>query len=506
MKEKVSKISGLVIGVLNLTALCFYIAFTFINKASIAADIFAILAFITICTNMIDCTMFSNRPIIKNAITIILYVINVAGNYIAGLSVIHLSISIVGICALLALFGLNACDKLMRVFRKKVGTSKKQNKISGLIFGLAGVGLLVSLFIVTILAVYAQGTSAINTNIVNLSMVLIALACFGLSLILVVLKDSKNRYRMTAIIASCIMFVLVALPFAITEGTGYTDAINAKASFVKAFGEEGLITTDNMSTRPYSFAHEFVGVRTGDYAIERDVEYYKGTEQNSELTLRYDVYYPTNENAHRAVLLNLHGAGGDKDIGNYAHRNKYFASRGYVVYDLQYGDFNEKNTGFVGYSSYQTYLYHIDCFFDFAVKNNSLNADFSNTFISGVSMGGGLTSVYGYFHSDIKDVTLKGIIPIYPGYSPIGTDETNYLTGVTKDSVPTLIFMSMSDVIVRTETLNETLEAYHKVGNPYCVAVMLSYAGHGCDSLMSGRSNQLINYYTERFMHVLRSR
>lgn len=124
----------------------------------------------------------------------------------------------------------------------------------------------------------------------------------------------------------------------------------------------------------YIFEDEYFGIVTQDYAVDKHMLYYTSTEGiDKGLELRYVVYYPTFEGADKSVLVNIHGSSCDKDIGNYAYRNKYFASRGYVVYDIQIGYYKERdiqiqltpeirNSGLI--------LVHINEFLKYAVNNN----------------------------------------------------------------------------------------------------------------------------------------
>ncbi|MDE5618446.1 MAG: hypothetical protein K2I79_03050 [Clostridia bacterium] len=62
------------------------------------------------------------------------------------------------------------------------------------------------------------------------------------------------------------------------------------------------------------------------------------------------------------------------------------------------------------------------------------------------------------------------------------------------------MIMGMGDVIVATHTPDTVGKAYEAAGNSYYAALKITYAGHGADSLLSGRFNQSFVYYAERFM------
>ncbi len=177
---------------------------------------------------------------------------------------------------------------------------------------------------------------------VNLTAVMIS-ACAAFTALTVYGAGCTGRKKIVVVaaMAACVASVT---PFAVIEGTAYGDCKRAELSFAQAFGD---IEVEKGLSAPYNFALEFVEISTKNYYVEKDKEYFKGSGVEEGITLRYDAYYPTGES--RGVLINLHGSGGDKDKGNYAHRNKYFASIGYTVFDIQYGDYNEAGTGEIPY-------------------------------------------------------------------------------------------------------------------------------------------------------------
>jgi len=500
--KKNLKVISVLLAVLNVISLAFFIAYSIKNTALASSNIFAVISYIVICCDLIYASFFKRAgSFVQIILTAVLFIINFASNYIAGLSAFTLDKNIIAIVSIALIYAVNMVCILLNI--KNTDYKKCSiNSTAALLFSIVSMLFFTSILIVGIISLFAK--TPINTNTVNLSVLFIFLctAVFSLSLISEYYVKSK-RIKTNLII----LFIASVIPFAVMQLSVFSDVKQADKAFVNTFSY--FETKDNMRKGPYSFADEFTGIETGNFEIKRDVVYYSAQEGTDKgLTLRYDMYLPKDENAHKSVLVNLHGSGGNKDIGNYAHRNKYFASRGYVVFDLQFGDWNEKNTGYKDsmYSS-KNMLFHIDEFFKYLSSNNDVNADLSSVFITGVSMGGSLASKYAYSYDnnlDAYNVTLKGIIPVYPGYSPKDTGMDNYLNYVDHNSVPCMIVMGKSDCIVRTQTVSETLDAYKKADNPNCFALELSYAGHGCDSLMTGRSNQMIAYYAEQFMQKQR--
>lgn len=495
---------------LNLFSAVFWLIVAISGIGNVATNIIGVIAYIVMCGNVVY-SIFNNKTgYIQIIATALLYFVNLIGNYITGLSLFSLSVSIIGIIAIICLYLINILLIVLGLKDRgiKIELSERLRKILSLIGICVSVIVMIVLLAVSVISTWFAGVSEINTNTVNMAMFLIFISITITVIFIKIMSMDKHGIRKTASLLSFILiFCVTVTSFAVTEGTAYKDNKAARQSFVEAFGKDALETKGGMVNMGYDFAKEFTGTVTKGYNVKKDILYYAPTDGVwAGMKLRYDVYYPS-DGTSKGVLLNLHGSGGDKDIGNYAHRNKYFASRGYTVFDIQFGDFNEKGVFLSQKRTAESMLYNINEFFKYAVKNNDVNADFSNTFITGVSMGGTLASKYAYSYSNslkANNIELKGILPIYPGYSPDDTGMDNFLNYIDKDSVPCLVSMSMSDCVVDPKAVDYYLDAFERAGNPYCAAVRISFAGHGCDSLASGRSNQLITYYAERFMEHLR--
>lgn len=498
----------------NLISLIFVITYSIITDGSITASVFTLIMLITFIS---DLFYFGKSKyqygyiLILSCIT--LFVINTVSLFLVGLSIFKTSMNIIGNISMALIpiisilyFTLIVCNKIP--VRKQTESVKIQKLKPFFVLTMLS-GILI-LFIIG--AVTLSKTTAMNTNVINITVQMILLGVSFFSVILRLLADSKaakNRKKVVTAIA-CLMLLVTAVQLSVIKITDITDNNRNNTEFQSVFGnvDEGKLYKPRNTG--YSFAEEFFGVPTVDYNCQKDIEYYKGTEGlEKDITLRYDVYYPTFANAHKAVMINLHGSGGDKNIGNYAHRNKYFASRGYVVYDLQFGDFNEKNINFNWeIRNAENMLFHIREFFIYAKEHNDIGADLGNTFLTGVSMGGSLVSKFALsYEHNLSDygISIKGYIPVYPGYSVDDDGINNYLNYVTEDSAPCLLVMSMSDVVVYRDVVDYTEEAYKRANNNNYACIKITYAGHGSDGLMTGSFNQAYMYYTERFMSLFRS-
>ena len=285
---------------------------------------------------------------------------------------------------------------------------------------------------------------------------------------------------------------------------GYTslqsDVAAAEADYRAMFGESSRDFQGGRAV-PLSVPGLFFGVRNGEgYEVTRDVVY--RTVESGDfagLRLAYDAYLPTDPDAHRSVVVMLHGSGGDKSEGNKLHLNKYLADKGYAVYDLQVGDFNEKNTNYPqGIDrDWDFMLESIDVFFAHATQHESANANFDSVFLVGSSMGGFLLTDYAYNYGNTyreHGVRIRGLVPLY-GVSSGPIDE---------NSPPVLIYTGDHDGYINLGEVYGLREEYRQAGNRNAIALTVSFGGHGCDSQFSCRGAQLELYYLERFLGKLK--
>lgn len=504
------KLSKYSLIILNIISFVFGSTYSIVRTSTSLASVFAVILIVTFNLNLIYAS-FNNKKTgwIIIISTGILFFLSLACNLISGLSVFHLTVSVVACISICLIPAVAIGVILYDIVKGREEIKPVADKFS--ILKLILITVMFLFLVVLVLLGYdtlmGSGVSQINTNTVNFAMAFIILGACNLSIIVKLLRPHKDKtFKIFVCTVSGLLCLVTIFQFALVEGSGYADTKNNEQIFKMAFGENSLNYQGGRKSA-YVFADELFGIKTTGYKIDRDIVYYQSEEYG--LTLRYDVYYPTFENAKRAVLINIHGSGGDKDVGNYAHRNKYFASQGYVVFDIQIGDFNERNTGIQYIKNIESrsmfLLSNIDKFFVHLNNNNTYNADLKNTFIVGVSMGGSLACKYALsFDNSLSalDIELKGIIPIYPGYDSADTGIDNFTEYVDENSVPCLTVMGTRDGIVDPNAAYYIYKAYEKAGNKMNSVVYVSYAGHGSDSLCSGRMNQQIMYFAERFMAV----
>ncbi|MDL4842077.1 alpha/beta hydrolase [Aquibacillus rhizosphaerae] len=329
-------------------------------------------------------------------------------------------------------------------------------------------------------------------------------------------------------VAVCFSLPLFATLFSMEEAeTRFTDALGDE--WKESIPEE---VKTHFLTTPFSLPNYFFGTETNGYTVQEDILFFEGEEGiDKDIQLRFDAYLPpeqTNLPGNRSVLIRIHGGGwtiGDKGSGNNAQINKYFASQGYVVFDVQYGLSSEEKfvefapvpDNIVADFTIDDMVRHIGLFTDYLVENNDqFNADLNAVFISGASAGGQLANAVGLGlasgeYEDIlnPELHVKGIIPLYPANGladEVGIDGSDALTNpaelVTGNSPPSLIFQGTADGVVDASISKTFAETYKENNNPQSVLLMMPYAGHNGDFYFSSYYNQMFIYYMERFMYL----
>ncbi len=359
-----------------------------------------------------------------------------------------------------------------------------------------------------------------------------SIGTLAITALLVKRKRTKTRVSLAIVgigIALCFSAPIVATLFTLNE---------AEQEFSEVFG-------DNWDERipdkvdaaflqiPFSLPNYFFGTSTEEYTLKENILFYEGSEGvDKDIKLSFDAYLPPESGkelpGNRAVLLRIHGGGwtiGDKGAGNNAEVNKYFASQGYVVFDVQYGlssedkfvEFAPVPENIVADFTIDDMVRHIGIFTDYLVEHNDVfNGDLDTVFVSGPSAGGQLASAVGlglasgeYTEMLNPALKVKGIIPIYPAHGlagNVGIDGSDELVDpallVTEDSPPALIFQGTEDGVVDPSIAKEFDETYSNQNNDGSILFMMPFAGHNGDFYFSNYYNQIFMYYMERFMYL----
>ncbi|OJF92819.1 alpha/beta hydrolase [Alkalibacterium sp. 20] len=411
------------------------------------------------------------------------------------------------------------------------GTSKTSRKITTVFLGLLlFFGVLLAFILVTDFSV---GIIEVVVSPYSLFFSFIFLSIAGLYVKLSEVRwRSFKGYLVSAI--GAFLFLIFALPFF------YLPSLldKAEADYTEAFGDEWQTHGEKVSAfrdLPVSLPAFFFGIPSEGYELTEDVLYYEGTEGvDAGLELRFDVYTPSMEAAdlpgEGSTLIRIHGGGwdsGDKGAGNFAQFNKYFASQGYVVFDVQYGlDDKEQFVGIIptpeevsGDFSIDDMVRHLGLFTTYLADNHeTYGADIASVFISGGSAGGHLANALALGSSsgeytDIIDsrMSVNGIIPLYPAndlasFRNLSGEEAlvDPKLLVDQDSPPALIYQGENDSLVEPQVAENFKEAYLEKGNSEVAIIEMPYGSHASDMYFPGFYSQSFLYYMERFMYQYR--
>jgi len=289
---------------------------------------------------------------------------------------------------------------------------------------------------------------------------------------------------------------------------------------------------------PLVAAEYFLPQPLDDCVVMENISFHNGSNGNENgLQLFFDAYLPSSTDqplpGANSSLIRIHGGGfsiGDKGTGNMPLMNRYFASQGYCVFDVQYGLINRSSIlsfakiitpeYVMGNYSINDMVRHIGLFGQYlALHQAEYQANLSSVFVSGGSAGGHLTCVTalaiasGNYTSIFgSGITIRGFVPFYPVTmvdSRIDGGISNQefydpISLVSASSPPCLIYHGSQDGILAPQTSQDLKDRYTDQGNPSCMVIFLPFAGHGSDIAFYGYYNQFFLYYMERFMYLYR--
>ncbi len=356
------------------------------------------------------------------------------------------------------------------------------------------------------------------------------------------LKSSK--IKSVALISTFIFgFCISSISFIPVFGTPIyirTAELEFDAAFNPEFGGDWEAQLSDSAKRYFKKNHfqlldYFMGPNNPVCTQINDVLFFNGSESSysvdKSISLYFDAYLPPDGYVgmpgENSTLIRIHGGGwviGDKGSGNIGMMNRYFASQGYCVFDIQYGlnnvselfsnlPFEPENV--MGNFTIDDILRHIGNFTYYLEDHASeYGANLDSVFVSGGSAGGQLTcatalSLVSKNYTEFSDAyTIKGMIPFYPANNvtldfaltsrPEWVDPVQMLNETT--SPPCLIFQGKQDgLIVQSQILQD---AYHGFGRTDCAHIQFPFAGHGNDIYYPGFYNQIFLYYMERFLYL----
>lgn len=360
------------------------------------------------------------------------------------------------------------------------------------------------------------------------------------------MKDTRlDRIGALTIIVICAFMLIVAFIPYMQISYRVRDAEN---QLFQTYGTTYTnLTTSNMRPVPYSIYDNIFGfpIDEAKFSVQTDILYLN----NGNDSFYFDWYKPNGDGPF-PVIIAIHGGGwvmGNKAGGNVIPFNKYFASKGYVVFDLQYGVYDVTKVPEMGdfgkafamisslitpkYNSSYTIQQQLENIGYFTkvleVNRTKYHADLNKTFIVGRSAGGHMASIVtlGYKNplfagnfSSIMNITagiwfypptnltkskspffdklLVGSLPLDLQYNKFSA---SFLVKNSTVVPPIMIVQGDKDGVVDYPA-NLEFQEYAKSLNKTCIFVTIPWGGHAFDINFQTYGGQISTYYIERFM------
>ncbi len=375
----------------------------------------------------------------------------------------------------------------------------------------------------------------------------LSVAVFASSVIVVRFSFMGDRRRVLVVSIVCAFIVMgTFVPYSgIPSGIASTDQ-----QMLELYGSAFTsLDASSMRPMPYSMFDNLYGVPIDQsaFSAQKDILYL----DNGVDKLYFDWYRPAGEGPF-PVIIAIHGGAwvmGNKGAGNVVPFSQYFASHGYVVFDIQYGLFDvttlpEQQAGvfrtfatlgalltpdYNGSYTIQQQIENVGYFTKMLELNSSAYAaDMDNVFVVGRSAGGHLASLVTlgyrnplYAGNFSAGMTVRGGIWFYPvtDLTPTGAGNLGTMLGGTlspeeeskKLSASFLIGNStVTPPIMLVHGNRDGLADYPSQGLAFferakslgkaCILVTIPWAGHAFDFVFQSYGGQMSTYYIERFM------
>ena len=454
------------------------------------------------------------------------------GNFLISTSYFSLEIALFLILSYFGIFSLTICGLLtnyyllLSIFRikalklRKYGAKRRSKRRSITCKVFLVIGFLYALSLIGGSSNYAAAILAVA------SQVSLGLFFAFIGILLLLLKTNPGKVNLiifsgigTFTIITCLLPLLSINPY----------LVQAKAEFGNAFGpnwEDELESIEPfLLQKPYSLSKYFLGEFPRNCKLIENVLYYEG----EGIKLYFDAYLPPSDNlpGNNSVLISIHGGGwsiSDKGFTNKIQNNKYFASEGYVVFDIQYGLLNSLSFDLItpknvkGNFTIDDMVRHIGIFTRY-LENHSLEykANLNSVFLTGGSSGGQLACAVAFSYEQpsysslfSQAIKIRGIIPLFPANGiatsilnvPGSIDLVQPELLINESSPPCLVFHGSSDGIVNPSISISLKNSYFHHNNTKIARILLPFAGHVFDYYFPGIYNQVCLYYMERFLYL----
>ncbi|MBN2150265.1 MAG: alpha/beta hydrolase [Candidatus Lokiarchaeota archaeon] len=337
-------------------------------------------------------------------------------------------------------------------------------------------------------------------------------------------RGRGNKALLVAIMtAGCVLACTNALPIVQTGST----ISSLESQFAASYGSDWQSATPASPYHPFRSAPisicDFFYTLPIEKVDERiDITYMVDKGQ----TLRFDWYAPEGTSGTANLLplvVAIHGGSWrlfDKGLYNIIPTQKYIASLGYVVVDVQYGLYDEDDPTPFTLRDMVMEVANLTRFL--AANPAEFHADVSRTIFLGRSAGAHLALVCGLGHDDpyfagnySAGFDCAGIIPFYPpanmsrifdnssaaffGVSEAQLDYFDPVDLASPTSPPVLCFQGLADTLVHPVHARELQAAVRGQGGT-CILGEFPHAGHAFDLFYNYPHNQVCIYYIERFL------
>ena len=385
---------------------------------------------------------------------------------------------------------------------------------------LSAVCTFLSLWIVIPAPNYTLLPLGVGAPEISLLLLIVNAIAFGLAILSLTIFALPNRILLSfCIFCSTIGLILSLLPLSQFASTQK----NFEAEFQSTFGYNNPpeYPAGKFRSQFFSLKDLVRGIPLPQVRIKRDLVFAKpdGVE------LKLNTYQPSKSGIYPTIVVIYGGAWRQGSPSNDEQFSRYMAGRGYTVIAIAYRH-APKYQFPTQITDVQTALNYI---YDHAVE---LECDRQKIALLGRSAGGHLALLAAYQASQIPNsqISIKAVVAYYapirlaqayknpPIPDPIDTRSVlnDFLGGspthfperyqqaspgsyLKQNLPPTLLVYGKRDHLVEAK-LSKYIYRKLKETNNLAIWLEIPWAEHAFDAIFSGLSNQLVLYYTERFI------